>query len=116
MRSMRFRKNAPVTRLVIGMLFLFITLPEAAMSHEMGILTTNCCANDPYTDHHCPVDGSEPIHHCPQCCIFSHSFTGESCQDISFIVPSDCGTVMVFERTTISSLLPDTIFHPPENL
>lgn len=110
------KKYAAVMRLVIGMVFLIVTLPEGAMSHEIKVLTAGCCANDPCADHHCPVDGSEPIHHCPQCCTFSHSFTDESCQSISFIVPDDCGMATVFEHTTISNLLPDTIFHPPENL
>lgn len=113
---MRLKKYAHIMRLVIGTVFLFITLQEAAMSHEIGVLTADSYVNDPYTNHQCPAEGSEPVHHCPQCCVFSHSFVHESCQGTSFIIAGDCGTAAVFERTAVSNLLPDTLFHPPKGL
>ncbi|MFQ5863290.1 MAG: hypothetical protein ACE5IC_09250 [Candidatus Brocadiales bacterium] len=116
MKGESFLQNLPILRLIVGMAILLITLPEVAMPHEGGAFAIDVCTDNPYTDHHCPVNTSEPTHHCPQCCVLSHSFTNETSQNLSFSVSDDCGAAVVFERIALSNLLPDTIFHPPENL
>lgn len=117
MKVWRSPKYLSVLRLMVGVALLLVTLPDVvAMPHEGGVLTTGNYTSGTHTDHHCPANSSEPTHHCPQCCVLSHSFVNESCQSLPFVMSGDCGVAVVLERIAIGNLLPDTIFHPPENL
>lgn len=103
-------------RLTVGVALLLVTLPDVAMPRGEGVLAMGDYASSTHTNHHCPANSSEPSHHCPQCCVISHSFVNESYQVLPFIISGDCGVAVVLERIAVGNLLPDTIFHPPENL
>lgn len=105
-------KYLGVVGLVLAVSILFITLPEVAMPLE-GTLCLDPYTQNPCADHHCPMDNSQPVHHCPLCCSLSHHFNSEPYQGLVLPLTSN-GVAAVVNRTFLNDLLAETIFHPPE--
>ncbi|HHT9140462.1 MAG TPA: hypothetical protein ACFYEA_03340 [Candidatus Tripitaka californicus] len=90
-----------IWRLLMGLVIMFITLPEVAIPH---------CE-----DHHCPMDASQPVHHCPLCCTFSHHFTVESSNGWPLSPASLSGLASLKSHSFLPAFLSDSIFQPPES-
>gem|GEM_PF-4831866 len=101
-----------IWRLLMGLVILFITLPEVAIPHEEVLCLVN---NGHCEDHHCPMDTSQPAHHCPLCCTFSHHFTVESSNGWPLSPASPSGLASLKSHSFLPTFLSDSIFQPPES-
>lgn len=115
MRPEEYPRCLIIARLLVGVLILFVILPEVASPLEQGILSLEFHRANPCQDHHCPMDTSQPIHHCPLCCNFSHHFTNEAAQGFCLTLSDSFSSVAAVSQNVLNNLLPESIFHPPES-